>query len=132
MLMIEPRPACDHRRQLGLHAVEHAVQIDVHDLLPRVDRVVGGRGGGAADTGVVDGDAERSDLGCQANGLTRGARVGDIADVGDRRATALRDLLHDRINRIGIEVAHDHRRAVLGQQVSDCAPNAGPRSRHDS
>ena len=51
-------PGLDHGRDLVLHAEEHTGQIDVDDLRPAVQRIVGHRRSGPANTRVVAGHIE--------------------------------------------------------------------------
>jgi hypothetical protein len=88
MFTIAPPPGLEQGRDLVLHAVEHARQIDVDDLGPGIERTVGRWGRQAGDASVVAGHVQPPKSGHRA--LDQAARVLGLSHIGrlKKRLTA--------------------------------------------
>ena len=133
-----------HRRDGGLGAEEDAGRVDLHDLVPLLERLIGQpRSGGdagldvqlriaAGDAGDVaqDVDAAVALLGLRDD--RRPLRLAaDILEGERRRAAAVDDLGSDALAQSGVAVRQQHLGAVLREQARRLRADARCPSRHD-
>ena len=73
----------DHQRHDGAAAIELAVEIDAHHLVPGADRILPGRHVRPGDAGVVDQDVDAAER--LHGGVARGFDLGEPRDVARHR-----------------------------------------------
>ncbi len=100
-------------------AVEDAVEVDVDDLVPAIERILAGGRGGAADAGIVHREVEpaigaggEGDHGFDLVGL------GDVDGEGGRGAAGGDQRIGGGLGRIGVEIG-DHDLGATGRERLD-------------
>ena len=119
MLTIAPRLRSGDDRQLGAHAVEDGVLVDLDDTPPRVKRILPDRRGRAGDARIVDGDAQRAKLASRGHGTLRELRLGDIAHQAGGGSARGADLVHDGLHAHFVDVGDQNCGTVGGEQARD-------------
>jgi hypothetical protein len=107
--------------------VEHAVEVDRHDVLPVLDHGagLGGERVAAIDAGIVDQDRDVADLaGDSGRHDAAGVAVRDVECERMRLADAIEDLLGGLGCTVGIHVQHDHPGAFARIAERDGAADA--------
>ena len=116
------------RAEKGVRHVEHAIEIDRHDVLPVLDDGVriGSEGVAAIDAGIVDEDRDLADLACDlGGGDAAGGSVGDVEREVLRLAAGFADVRGRCRGRLAIDVQHGDLRALAGIAKRDGAADAG-------
>ncbi len=116
--MMQPSCLLAHRRQHRAHAVQHAVEIDIDELVPAFQLHVGPAAFRYVDAGAVD---QQVDAAVTAEDLLGGlVDVGGDADIQRDRlglAAVFGDLRHHGIQRIFPPPRNHHRPAIGGQRL---------------
>ena len=89
--------------------VEHAVEIDRHDVLPVLDHGVGiaGKAVAPVDAGIVDQDRDRADVACDLGRDGAASRpIGDVEGEMLRLAAGVAGIRRRLGGRLAIDVEH--------------------------
>ena len=132
MLTIAPAATRKHRRDLVTHAVEDAIQVDVDDLAPAIERIVAHLLARAANAGIVDGQMQRAALlHGEIDQRLAGLRIGRVRGKGECAAPGAGDLVADGLGLVLSDVGDDDGSAFGGQFLRDSRADARGRAGDD-
>jgi len=109
--------------------VEHAVEVDRHDVLPVLEHRfrVRGEGVAAVDAGIVDQDRDLADRRADLRGnLAALVALGDVELQAQGLAAGSRDGLHRRGRRVAVGVEHSNLCSLPRIAQRDRAADARP------
>ncbi len=124
----DPPLGCAQRVKKRMRHIEHAVEIDRHDVLPVLDDGVriGGESVAAVDAGIVDQDRNLADLaGDLCGDRAAGRPIGDVEREVLRLAAVRADIGCGFRGRFAVDVQHHHLRAFARITERDAAADAG-------
>jgi len=124
----DPAPGRAQLCEKGMGHVEHAVEVDRHDVLPVLDHRFGGRGEGVAavDAGIVDQDGDPADGRADLRGnLAAFVALGHVEHEATGLAAGARDGLGGLSRAVAVGVEHDHVRSLPRIAQRDRPADAG-------
>ena len=133
ILTIAPPPRSLHGGYLVFHAMENAVEIDVHHFVPVIDRVVRGGLPSAADPGAVHGQVQpAARFDSVSDRPLDGVRIGHIDGEVPGLAAKRRDFAGNIVRCIGVHVSHDHLGALGPELPGSRGAYPGARAKYQS